>query len=435
MCGFMAWIMEKDPIMDNRIEFKTAAQRLTELTKAYEFIGLDYAKEHPELVARLRSDEYGSIASFNILSSRPPITNNLGGMFGNVVLLDVASMHPSSIEAMNFFGPYTKRFSDIKQARIDVKHGNMDDLKKRMNGALLPFVKPGESNKGIAGALKIVINSVYGLSSAHFPNAFNDVDGGINDRNVDNKVAKRGALFMILLKHKIQELGYTVVHIKTDSVKIADADEFIVTFVQDFGIHYGYSFELEAIYDRFCIVNKSTYVAHSVYAEDEGHWTSTGDQFIQSYVFKTLFSHEKIEFKDLCEAKSATTAIYLDFNEDLPEGEHNYNFVGKVSAFSPVKPGCGGGLLMRQGKEEGKFSAVTGSKGWRWKESSILRDNHQEDQIDTSYYQTLADKAIEIIQKYGDYDAFIDLSSPYISQNEESNLYLKKLIGDEHHGQ
>jgi hypothetical protein len=36
---------------------------------------------------------------------------------------------------------------------------------------------------------------VYGLTSAHFPNMFKD------NRNVDNIVAKRGALFMIDLKH------------------------------------------------------------------------------------------------------------------------------------------------------------------------------------------------------------------------------------------
>ena len=50
----------------------------------------------------------------------------LGGMFCNVALLDVASMHPSSIEAMNLFGPYTDRFSEIKQARIAIKHGDFD---------------------------------------------------------------------------------------------------------------------------------------------------------------------------------------------------------------------------------------------------------------------------------------------------------------------
>ena len=41
------------------------------------------------------------------------------GMYGNVALLDIASMHPSSIVAEELFGPeYTKRFNDILQYNL-----------------------------------------------------------------------------------------------------------------------------------------------------------------------------------------------------------------------------------------------------------------------------------------------------------------------------
>ena len=50
--------------------------------------------------------------------------------------------------------------------------------------------------------LKIVINIVYGLTSAKFPNPFRD------NRNKDNIVAKRGALYMIDLKNDLQDKGY-----------------------------------------------------------------------------------------------------------------------------------------------------------------------------------------------------------------------------------
>ena len=267
----------------------------------------------------------------------------LGGMFGNVALLDIASMHPSSIENMKMFGPFTDRFSEIKQARIAIKHGDFDAARGGLD-------------------------------------KFNDVNNGVNDRNKDNKVAKRGALFMINLKHKVQEMGYTVVHIKTDSIKIADADNDVVEFVGDYGRKYGYIFEHEATYDKFCIVNKSTYIAHTVWGDHVGEWTATGLQFQVPYVFKSLFSHEPIVLSDLCETKSATSALYLDFNEGLPEDEHRYSFVGKVSSFCPVKPGTGGGLLMRQSGED-TYAAATGTKGYRWKEASIIRDNGLEDQI------------------------------------------------------
>ena len=60
---------------------------------------------------------------------------------------------------------------------------------------------------------------------------------------------------MINLKHEVQERGFTVAHIKTDSIKIPDATPEIIQFVMDYGKRYGYTFEHEATYDRMCLVN------------------------------------------------------------------------------------------------------------------------------------------------------------------------------------
>jgi hypothetical protein len=408
---------------------KTSHERLDEMRHMYRVcLNQDYDEVHPELVKQYQQ--------MNPLPVNPnyawPVVDEehkiVGGMFGNVGLFDVASLHPSSLEAMQFFGPkYTKRFSEIKNARIDIKHKNLESAKKRMNGAFADLIKSGEDTKGLAGALKIVINSVYGLTSASFPTKCNDVASGVNDRNKDNKVAKRGALFMILLKQMVLELGYTAVHVKTDSIKVADADVFITAFINDMGKHYGYDFEHEATYDRMCIVNRSTYIAYEAYGDDKGKWMPTGTQFLQPYVLKTLFRKEALEFKDLAETKQVKTCIYLDFNEDLPEGEHHYDFVGKISAFTPVKPGCGGGLLMRESGED-SYAAVTGTKGYRWKESSVLRALGKEDQVDMRYYEAEAQDAIEAIRSYGDYDWFVDIASPYISPSKESNDYLQYLL-------
>ena len=109
--------------------------------------------------------------------------------------------------------------------------------------------------KELANALKTVVNSVYGLTSASFENPFRD------PRNKDNIVAKRGALFMTLLKREVQKLGYTVAHIKTDSIKIPDADDRIREFVLKFGKEFGYDFETEAEFDKFCLVNDAVYIA------------------------------------------------------------------------------------------------------------------------------------------------------------------------------
>jgi hypothetical protein len=358
------------------------------------------------------------------------------GMHYNVALLDVASMHPHSLIAECLFGvKYTTAFRDIVEGRVSIKHESWDEVNKMLDGKLTPYIQKvinGElTSKQLSNALKTAINSVYGLTSANFDNPFRDL------RNKDNIVAKRGALFMIDLKEEVQKRGFTVAHIKTDSIKIPNATTEIIEFVMEFGKRYGYTFEHEATYDRMCLVNDAVYICRY----DDGHWDATGTQFQIPYVFKTLFSKEPIEFNDLCETKSVSTALYLDLNENLPdvsfeekeldklnvayrkeqisEGEynteyerlksiidtgHDYKFVGKVGSFCPILPGHGGGLLMRE--KDGKFYAATGSKGYRWLESEVVKGSNEEF-INKDYYNTLVNDAVETISQYGDFEMFV----------------------------
>ena len=182
------------------------------------------------------------------------------GMYGNVVLLDVASMHPHSTIMEVLFGvEFTKRFTEIVEGRVHIKHKAWEKVDKMLNGALTPYIQKvinGEMTAGdLANALKIAINSVYGLTAAGFDNAFRD------PRNIDNIVAKRGALFMIDLKYAVEERGFTVAHIKTDSIKIPNATKEIIDFVMEFGKKYGYEFEHEATYSKMCLVNNAVYIA------------------------------------------------------------------------------------------------------------------------------------------------------------------------------
>ena len=306
-------------------------------------------------------------------------------------------MHPSSVVAEKLFGEeYTQRFKDILDARIAIKHKDFAKARTMLGGALAKYLDDEAVASDLAKALKIAINSVYGLTAAKFDNPFRDI------RNVDNIVAKRGALFMVNLKHEVQKRGFTVAHIKTDSIKIPDATPEIIDFVMEYGKMYGYNFEHEATYDRMCLVNDAVYIAKY----KDGGWTATGTQFQVPYVFKTLFSKEPIEFADMCETKSVSTALYLDMNEGLPEDEHNYIFVGKVGSFCPIKAGYGGGLLMRE--KDDKYSAATGSKGYRWLESEMVKTLGKESDIDISYYHKMVDDAIDTIAKYGDFEAFTE---------------------------
>ena len=178
-----------------------------------------------------------------------------------------------------------------------------------------------------------------------------------------------------------------------------------------------------------------------------GEWTATGAQFQVPYVFKRLFSKEAIEFDDMCETKAVTSALYLDMNEGLPdvtlyenlklarckpsdqltkkeqrmvdehahlsdeelnkliEEGHLYTFVGKVGRFCPIKPGYGGGELLRE--KDGKYYAATGSKGYHWLEAETVKILGKEDDIDPDYFRKLVDDAIDSISKYGDFYWFV----------------------------
>ena len=397
------------------------------------------------------------------------------GMYTNVALLDIASMHPHSVIAEKLFGDeYTKNFEDLVHARIYIKHKEFDKAKSLFNGKLTKYLNDKDTAKKLSQALKIAINSVYGLTSANFDNPFRDI------RNKDNIVAKRGALFMINLKHAVQEKGYIVAHIKTDSIKIPNATPEIIKFVTEYGKLYGYNFEHEATYDRMCLVNDAVYIAryasiekcYKLFGKDyvdssedickenkenPGKWTATGAQFAVPYVFKTLFSKEDILFEDMCETKSVAKGdLYLDMNFNLPDVSeyekeldklrksfkdtcdgkmvkpddfdtmssvpgtftderdrlkceiakgHNYIFVGRVGQFCPIKPDKGGGILYRCDNQ--KYYAVTGTKGYRWLESEVVKTLGKEADIDRSYYDKLVNEAVENISQYGDFTWFV----------------------------
>ena len=361
-----------------------------------------------------------------------------------------------------------------------------------LNGRLAGYLNDPGQAKALSQALKIAINSVYGLTAAGFDNKFRD------PRNKDNWVAKRGALFIETLRNKVTEMGGKVIHIKTDSIKVENPTKKISDFIMKYGQEWGYTFEIEDIYEKMCLVNDAVYIAlrdkedpswldecdkakkkaeeaHTVYVPPT-RWTATGAQFQHPFVFKTLFSREDIQFRDLCETKTVTSALYLDMNENLSDvvihekdlektvkrvkillktlgysgsyeewkggGDdfavkdtglsptvreqirneladlrkdisvmeeiiatgHKYVFVGKAGSFCPVKPGCGGGILVRE--KDGKFYAATGSKGYRWREGESLVNADRMDMVDMGYFQGLCETAKQAIEEYGNFEKF-----------------------------
>lgn len=398
-----------------------------------EFIYTDLSKEFPGYVFETfnvldevsTTDEYGQVKKERAKSTYRGEKVGEGGyvyaepgMYENVALLDVASMHPTSIEQLQLFGKYTKNFSNLKNARLAVKHGDYEKALELIPG--LPVPANDEEAKALSDALKLIINCIYGYTLAKFDNPFRD------PRNKDNIVAKRGALFMIDLKHALQDKGFQVVHIKTDSVKIPNATPEIIEFVKEFGKRYGYDFEHEKTYKKFCLVNDAVYVAR----DEDDKWTAVGAQFQHPVVFKALFSDEPIKFEDLCETKQVKEgAMYLDFGpeEGTPANPNKgLHFVGRAGLFLPVYPEAGGATLLRI--KDDKQYAVTGTKGYLWLEAEMVKalnmnavdrmlfhDLTQEingtgsitDVVNMGYYETLVDEAMRAIEKFGDFAQFV----------------------------
>jgi len=408
------------------------------------------------------------------------------GEYYKVITYDVSGMHPSTLRKKMGFGRFTKNYDELYEARIAIKHGDYDKARKMFGGKLAPYLDNEDDADALSHALKIALNSVYGMTAAHFQNRFKD------PRNVDNWVAKRGALFMEKLRREVQARGGHVIHIKTDSIKLVDPDKELQDFVVKFGEQYGYNFEVESKYERICLVNHAVYIAYrakddpswlkecakakkkaekteTVYCEPT-RWTATGAQFAHPYVFKRLFSHEPLDFWDFCETKTVKTSLYLDINENLPDVSgyekekaklvtrikklkkvlenpddpqyeqakveyddipkdisvldeliakgHNYRFVGKAGEFMPIRPGFGGGLLMRK-DTDGTFGYATGAKGYRWLESEdIQKLDEWRKYIDIRYFRGLVDVAIETISKYCDFELFVKGDEAFIKPDE-----------------
>lgn len=410
------------------------------------------------------------------------------GMYTNIGLFDVASMHPSSMIKLQIFGKeITKRLENLVKGRIAIKHKDYEKAISLLGEKTRKYLTgdPEElkkNAKALANALKTAINSVYGLTSASFPNKLRD------PRNIDNIVAKYGALFMVDLEEELTNMGYTVVHVSTDSIKVANVDLNVANYIQKRGLEMGFTFEWEAVYEKMTLVNDAVYIAkfmstkecesrygfipedNADYEKTGNMWSATGAQFKIPYVFKTLFSHEQIIFKDMCETFNVREgAIHLDFNENLEDSTeydkwlkklekiidsssdpsftltkpmekfiaglkeffgvsdsvsanmlvellkeriascHNYQFIGRVGQFTPIISGHGGGALVCI--RDGKPNAVSGSKKpdgipYRWLESETMTEEDK-NYIDRSYYRRLVDDAKDAIEEFGSFEFFV----------------------------
>lgn len=352
------------------------------------------------------------------------LAKGIPGTYTNVYVLDIASMHPSSLVALNYFGPYTDRFKELLDARIALKHNDKAKLAVLLNGLLVPFAEDDATRAALTYALKICINQVYGLTSASFPNKFKD------PRNKDNIVAKRGELFMLKLLEELTMLEKAHerqiwCHVKTDSIKLIHPDEETIKFVEDFGAKYGYTFEVEAIYDRMCLIDKAQYIAYEE-VNGEHVWSATGKCFDRPYVKKSIFTHEEITLDDLSETIEVHSGKGLYINS-IGLGKPLY--VGRVGAFTPVTVRADNAnsfpevIRNRSGEvqrlKDGVFSAPAGTKGYVFIETEVLKRFAEEngtsaiEYVDMSYYEKQAMDAKHKMLSVMNYETVYDSPSEY----------------------
>lgn len=129
------------------------------------------------------------------------VTIAMGGLHGapikprrykDIKLADVGSMYPSIICALDALGPATKTYDGIRTERLRIKH----------------------TDKTRADALKLILNSVYGLFKSKYSNLCNP--------RASATVCIYGQIALYTLSRWLHEAGYEVMNINTDGVAFVD---------------------------------------------------------------------------------------------------------------------------------------------------------------------------------------------------------------------
>ena len=128
----------------------------------------------------------------------------LGGLHGapdkplvasNIKLADVGSMYPSLIKMLRALGDATDMYDSIRLERLAIKH----------------------SDPVRAGALKLVLNSVYGLFKSKYSALFNPMASAT--------VCIYGQIALFKLCGMLHDAGYKIINANTDGVAFIDDPE------------------------------------------------------------------------------------------------------------------------------------------------------------------------------------------------------------------
>jgi len=148
--------------------------------------------------------------------------------FENVILLDVASLYPNIIMKLNALGQSTKTYQEIVERRLSVKH----------------------TDKQLSDALKLVINSCYGLLNNQYSTLYNP------------KAAKSVCIYgQICLYDLCKRLAPTckLVNINTDGIAFTTNSDYYKKVWKEWEDDYGYTLE-EDHFDLFIQKDVNNYI-------------------------------------------------------------------------------------------------------------------------------------------------------------------------------
>lgn len=181
------------------------------------------------------------------------------GRYHRVKHKDVASMYPSSIVHLNALGPATGKYDEMRRQRVAIKH----------------------SDPVRAGALKLVLNSVYG----NFKNRYSKLCNPMASATV----CIYGQIALFSLCRELHKAGYKVINANTDGVvyledpELNDRDEQICKeWEEEFD---GYTLETD-YFEEWIQRDVNNYIA----VEENGKITVKGGD-VNKYQTNKYFSN------------------------------------------------------------------------------------------------------------------------------------------------
>ena len=160
--------------------------------------------------------------------------NHFRKEFKNVKLLDVGSMYPSIINLLNGLSNSTQLYDDIRKERLRIKH--TDPVR--------------------AGALKLILNSTYGLMKNKYSTLYNPY--------ASTTICVFGQIALFDLCKRLYDAGYQLINANTDGIAfntgIRSVRKPYTIIWKEWESDYGLTLELDE-FDRWIQKDVNNYVA------------------------------------------------------------------------------------------------------------------------------------------------------------------------------